>query len=257
MISVKEVSFQEIETLRIDHLSSLPEFQDLFLELQISCADLVVISHTGTSIGYAVMKGSVMLEFFVKSTSRSDICIHFSEIVKTCCVKRILVQSFDKVLITCSSRLYSYHEVGLLYRDFTQATIPKDPDISFRLANLHDLPFLMMQEDEVFDPKDMIPGAIEKNQIILCLNDEKIVGCGFITRIHPLWEYYDIGVWVVPTFRMHGYGAQIISRLKETCVNNRWIPVCGCGVENSGSQRTLEKNGFISNHRLLAFDVTE
>jgi len=256
MISVNRATLQEIETMRITRLSSLPEFQDLYLELQIPYAELVMLSHAGTSVGYVVMKGSMMLEFFVKDTSQSDVCLHFSEIVKTCGVENILVQSFDQVLIKCCSRFYSHQEVGLLYRDFTQVAIPKDPDISFRLATLHDLPFLLMQEDGVFEPKGMISGAIEKSEIILCMSSEKIVGCGFITRIHPLWAYYDIGVWVIPTFRMHGYATQIISTLVETCVNNHWIPICGCGVENLGSQRTLEKNGFISNHRLLAFDVT-
>ncbi|WP_319579409.1 GNAT family N-acetyltransferase [uncultured Methanospirillum sp.] len=255
MISVNGATLQEIETMRITHLSSLPEFQDLYLELQIPHADAVILSHCGTIIGYAITKGGVMLEFFVKETFGSDINFHFPEIVKTCNVERILVQSFDQVLMKCCSRMNSYHEVGLIYRDFTQVTIPGDPDLSFRLATLQDLPFLQMQEDEVFEPKDMISTAIEKSEIVLCLNGEMILGCGFITRIHPLWAYYDIGVWVSPEFRLRGYAARILSWLKETCVNNCWIPVCGCGVENIGSQRTIEKNGFISNHRLLSFDV--
>ena len=257
MISVKKVSLQDINTMRIEHLKSLPESQDLFLELQIRHADAVEFAYSGNTVGYAILKGREMLEFFIQSTFQSDVCLKFPEIVKSCCVGTILVQSFDQVLLSCCSRIYPYHEVGILYRDYTQVTIPKNPDISFRPATIHDLPYLLMQEDEVFEPNDMISGSIEKNEIILCLNSKEIVGSGFITRIHPLWEYYDIGVWVVPAFRRLGYGTQILSRLKETCIKKSWVPVCGCGIENHSSKLTLKKNGFISNHRLFGFDVTE
>jgi len=257
MISNNETTLQNIDALRIEHLSSLPEFQDLFLELQIPHAKVVELFHNGTCIGYAIIKERVMLEFSVVSSFQSEICRHFSEIIKICDVDTILVKSFDRVLMACCSRLYSYREIGLLYRDFTQIKSPKTPELSFRPAVLRDLPFLLMQEDEVFEPKDMLSGSLEKGEIILCLNGEKIVGCGFLTRIHPRWEYHDIGVFVVPEFRMQGFGTQIISYLIDICTNNNWIPVCGCGIDNYGSQRTLEKCGFVSRHRLLSFAVTK
>lgn len=256
MISVNETTLQDIDALRMEHFSSLPKFQDIFLELQIPHSNGVELSHDGNSIGYAIMKGSVMLEFFVNNKFQSDICLHFPAIVKTCGVETILVQSFDKVLMTCCSWWYSGQVIGFLYRDFTRLPIPKNPDIAFRAATSLDLPYLLMQEDEVFEPKDRLPVSLEKGEIILCLKGKNVVGCGFITRIHPQCDYYDVGVWVVPTLRRHGYGTGIISWLTEICNNNCWTPVCGCGVDNFGSQRTLEKNGFMSHHQLLAFNMT-
>lgn len=255
MISVRETTLQDIEVMRMEHIRSLPEFQDLFLELQIPYADVMELSYNGNSIGYTIIKGRVMLEFFILGRFQSNLCVHFPSIVKTCGIDTILVQSYDRLLMMCCSRLYPYQVVGLLYRDFNRLEIPKNVEISFRSATLSDLPFLLMQEDEVFEPKDRLPVSLENGEIIICLNGEKIVGCGFITRIHPLWNYYDVGVWVNPTSRMHGYGTQIICRLTETCDNNCWIPICGCGIENPGSRRILEKNGFNSNHHLLAFEV--
>lgn len=132
----------------------------------------------------------------------------------------------------------------------------KNTEILFRQANRNDLPFLQVQEDEVFEPKELLPVSLDKGEIILCLKDDNIIGCGFITRIHPLWEYYDVGVWVSPAYRMKGYGTRIISWLLEICNNNSWIPICGCEINNQGSEGILEKNGFTSNHQLLAYDVT-
>lgn len=200
------------------------------------------------------MKERVMLEFFIFSNSLPP-DMDLSKIVNTCGIDTILVQSYDRGLMTYCSCLYSYQVIGLLYRNFTRVTIPQNPEITFRSATQRDLPFLLKQEDEVFEPKDQLPISLERGEIIFGLIDENIVGCGFITQIHPLWDYYDVGVWVVPAFRMHGYGTLIISRLTEFCNNNGWIPICGCGVDNHGSQRILEKNGFISHHRLLAFNV--
>jgi GNAT superfamily N-acetyltransferase len=256
MIFIKETTLLDIDVMRMEHLRSLPEFQDLFLELQIPHARVVEISQTGNRIGYVIVKGRVMLEFFVIHHFQSDICKHFFEIVKICGVDTILVQSFDRVLMACCSRLYSSHVIGLLYRDFTRLTTPENPDISFRPANQKDLPFLMMHEDGVFEPKDRLPVSLEKGEIIIFLTGETIIGCGFITRIHLQWDYYDLGVWVVPAFRGHGYGTRIISRLTVICDNNGWIPVCGCGVDNLGSQRVLEKNGFKCHYQLLEFNVT-
>lgn len=255
MISFRETTLRDIDAMRIEHLSSLPEFQDEFLELQIARADVIELSYAGNSIGYVIRNGGVMLEFFVLSSLQSDISNYFTGIVKTCGIKTILVQSFDRVLMMCCSQWYSHQVVGLLYRDFTRLPIPKSGEISFRPADRNDLPFLQVQEDDVFEPKEMLPLSLEKGEIILCLKGDSIVGCGFITQIHRLWQYYDVGVWVSPVYRLNGYGTRIISRLIEICVNNSWIPVCGCGIQNMGSRRILEKNGFTSNHRLLAYEV--
>lgn len=46
MISVTQTTLKDITALRNEHLCSLPEFQDLFLELQIPHAKVMLISYT-------------------------------------------------------------------------------------------------------------------------------------------------------------------------------------------------------------------
>ena len=255
MISVREGALREIEAMREAHLHSLLQVQDLYLELQIPDARVVEISVEGTQIGYAILNGRVMLELSLTDRFQSDLCNIVPEIVKSCRVETILVQSFDEGLLACCSRRYRCQVIGLLYRDRVRIRNPQKPGVSFRTACPDDLPFLLMQEDEVFEPKDRNPSAVSEGGIILCIEGGECVGCGFITRIHPLWDCRDVGIWVAPAYRKKGYGTGIISRLTEICEEYGWTPVCGCGVDNHGSRRVLEKNGYISHHQLIACDV--
>lgn len=256
MISIRETPLREIGMMREDHLNSLTQVQDLFLELQIPGSRVVEIAEDEVRIGYAILNGRVMLEFHLIGPSQSDLCRIVPEIVKACGVETILVQSFDEKLMACCSRLYPCQVTGLLYRDRFPEKRPQNPEVSYRPATPYDLPFLLDQEDEVFEPKSLIPSAVSEGGIILCIRDRQYVGCGFITRIHPLRKYRDVGVWVAPAYRDQGYGTGIISRLTEICDEHGWIPVCGCGMDNHGSRRVLEKNGFVSHHRLCVCDVT-
>lgn len=65
MIPGRETTLRDIDRMRVDHISSLPEFQDLFLKLQIPDVNGVDLPYSGTSIGYTIIKESVMLEFFL------------------------------------------------------------------------------------------------------------------------------------------------------------------------------------------------
>ncbi len=255
MISVSETTLRDIEAMRGEHLHSLLQVQDLYLEQQIPDAKFLEISLDGTRIGYAIMNEAVMLELHLTDRYQSDLCMHLPAIVKACRGETILVQSFDEGLMACCSRLYPCQVAGLLYRDRIKNRIPQKPGVSYRPAGPDDLAFLLMQEDEVFEPRGLIPSAVSEGGIILCIKDGTCVGCGFITRIHPLREFRDVGVWVAPAYRNQGYGTGILSQAIEICDENRWIPICGCGVDNHGSQKVLEKNGFISHHRLIACDV--
>ena len=56
---------------------------------------------------------------------------------------------------------------------------------------------------------------------------------------------------VVEVYRRKGIGAYIITQLKERCYGKNLIPMACCDVENIASKKTLEKSGFITNHRIL------
>jgi RimJ/RimL family protein N-acetyltransferase len=127
--------------------------------------------------------------------------------------------------------------------------------LEVRFAEDADLPYLLRQNDEVFEPKHLLGSFIKNKGISLFEKDKIIAGCGFLTQIHSKYNYYDIGVWVNPEFRNRGYATQIVSYLKDYCLKNNVLPVCGCSAENIASQKTLAKAGFISTHELIEFTI--
>jgi len=76
-----------------------------------------------------------------------------------------------------------------------------------------------------------------------------------LIRVHADWDYYDIGMWVHPNFRKLGIATVIVSWLKDKYLKNNWKPICGCAIDITGSQKTLEKNGFVSKYKLIEFNV--
>jgi RimJ/RimL family protein N-acetyltransferase len=138
----------------------------------------------------------------------------------------------------------------------TDRGIQPSAGLSFRYAILADLPYLNQQEDEVFEPKELLEDNIKNNEVIICERDNVVIGCGFITQVVSGFKYYDLGVWVNPDCRRKGYAVQIMIYLKSFCFKNVWIPICGCSADNIASQRMLSKVGFISNHKLLEFCIT-
>jgi RimJ/RimL family protein N-acetyltransferase len=70
-------------------------------------------------------------------------------------------------------------------------------------------------------------------------------------------DFYDIGMWVNCDFRNKGYAARIIAHLKGYCLEHNVVPICGCAVDNLASRKTLEKNGYISKHDLIEFEISK
>ena len=72
-----------IESLRNKHLKSLPEFQELYLELMIPNADKYLLIEESDEIGNAIIKKNrILIEFFLStlfpSLKDSNICFIFS-----------------------------------------------------------------------------------------------------------------------------------------------------------------------------------
>ena len=122
-----------------------------------------------------------------------------------------------------------------------------------RYAQIGDLPFLISQDDEVFEPKEHLEVNVNRKEIIICEKNSLIVGCGFLTQIAEDFDYFDLGVWVNPDHRRKGYAVWIMQYMRSLCLNSGWVPICGCSAENHASQKMLSKIGYVCNHKLLEF----
>lgn len=252
-----KTNIEEINLYRIDYLKSLPVFQDIFLEFLIRDSISFKILNCNATIGYMIISpDKILLELYVQDQFIHLFREHFGEAIEKLEIRRIYCKSFDHFLLDlCISKHYQYQLIGCLYRDYFDNEINISNDLSIRYANESDLPFLLQQDDEVFEPKELLVFFVKNNQVLVFEKKQATVGCGFITQVHQMWNCYDLGVWVHPDFRRKGYATQIISYLKKTCLNIHGIPVCGCDIKNIASQKTLLKAGFISKHKLIEFTI--
>lgn len=258
MITTIKTSFNDIEQARKSHLGSLPVFQDYYLELLCSQSEPHLILVSVQVAGYMLIApDNRLVEFELNARYYQFASQILNSIIRLFKIKQIYCQSFDALLLSsCLENNFSHETIGLLYRDMAQNNDLSIPDISYRYANINDLPFLLSQDDEVFEPKELIRDFITKKNILFFEKNNQVLGCGFLTLTHPSWNYCDIGVWVNPQFRRQGIACHILTVLKKMCIENNDIPLCGCDVNNINSQKTLAKCGFASKHKLIVFKTT-
>lgn len=259
MIKIIKSNLDELEFLRIEYLDSLPVFQDVYLEFIVNESDCYKLLSDNQPIGYVIVSSdNIMLELFIETKYSTNSIDIFNVIVNELSIRSVYCKSFDfQLLDCCLTNTLSYSIIGCLYRDFIDIGIQRKSDLSFRYANSSDLHFLYKQDDEVFEPKELLDTFIRDKGIIILQLADSIIGCGFLTQIHPKYKYYDIGVWVSPEYRMKGYATQIMLYLKDLCLNNYWISICGCDIQNIASQKMLKGLGCICRYKMIEFDVNK
>lgn len=331
-IRINKTDYQAILEMRNEYLTSLPKFQDLYLEIVVKDSDYYLLLSEFQTIGYAVVNDSnTLVEFYVCAKYLKESCWQeegdftyqtkvnercnelFKTILSECKIEQILCKSFDMQLMNCCNANRLPHTVqGILYREFSAplsspennshvtasthltdnshladnshlieispitdnspltASTPltdnsrladnfvannflDSANVVMRYAQISDLPILISQDDEVFEPKEHLVVNVNRKEIIIFEKNSLIVGCGFLTRIAEDFDYFDLGVWVNPDHRRKGYAVWIMQYMRSLCLNSGWVPICGCSAENHASQKMLSKIGYVCNHKLLEF----
>jgi len=104
-----------------------------------------------------------------------------------------------------------------------------------------------------FADPDITADLIRRGGLLLYRRGGEILGCGLAEPVIPGRADVDIGMVVAPAHRGHALGAYIIAHLKRACLERGERPICGHHVDNLASQRSLERAGFASRHRLVEF----
>jgi GNAT superfamily N-acetyltransferase len=259
MISVK-TTLDSIQQLRNDYFNSLPEFQELYIEMMIPEADYFLLRVDGRDAGYFIRnKEGVLIEFylFVKFIPRSQ--ESFNRILNELQIREIYCKSFDALLLTsCLSCQLSYSVMGALYRDYASSLTENDPGISMVKSTLSSTELWMNQDKsirELFETEKQLAGFIQSENVFEFYKTNELIGCGMIIRTITGWDYCDLGVWVKPSQRGHSYGSQIILKLRNFALRHNLKPSCGCAIDNIASRKAIEKSGFVSKHKLIHFKI--
>ncbi|MCG8698502.1 MAG: GNAT family N-acetyltransferase [Bacteroidales bacterium] len=251
----------DIEKLRYKYLQTLSQFQEIYLELMITDANIYGLQYNNNQVGYCIItKGHIIVEFYVDKEYFPISSNLLSYAVKELSAQSIYCKSFDSLLLNSSIKLgYPLSIIGIIYRDSVEADITINPQLDIKLANQDDVPLILQQDDdlvELYDTKKLLNHFIDNKNLYLFRKDNQLLGCGTIIRVHKKWPHHDIGVWVHPSYRKQGYASQIVTYLKNYCLAKSYIPTCSCDINNIASQKTLQKCGYRSQHSLIEFKTT-
>lgn len=253
-----KTSLDKIAKFRIDYLNSLPEFQELFIELMISVSEYFIFQVDNNVAGYAIRNNNgVLIEFYLSEEYIPESDKFFRQVLKDLKIREIYCKSFDSLLLSnCLLSSLSYSLLGVLYRDYSGARIKRDSEIKIEKADYSSISFLQSQDDsikELFGTEEQLADFIQNENVFMFYKKEDFVGCGMVLRTNLNWDYCDLGVWVEPSKRGNSIGSQIILNLREFAISEDLVPSCGCAIDNIASQKTIEKSGFVSKYKLIKF----
>lgn len=201
MINLLEVTDNEIDELHNEYLKSLPEFQELYLELMFIDALFYKIIDNNELIGHAIKTPqNVLIEFYIKERFIPKSSAYFNLTIQELSIKNIYCKSFDYLLLNCCIiESLPYSLVGSLFRDFQEPTTRKQNILSIHHATESDIPFILKQKDdliELYETVELLTAFIKNENVFLFYDNDNLVGCGTIIRTHKNWNYHDLGVWV-------------------------------------------------------------
>jgi GNAT superfamily N-acetyltransferase len=243
-------------SLRTAYLNSLPEPQELFVENLVKAGICWTVLRDQREIGYAVIGSDGMLvELYLSEAQAVHLTAAFDVLVGICGVRGVLAKSFDAdLLFVALSRPSQPRTLGLMYRSITDDGFVGSVDINPRAATRRDVPQLLQLGADFFDGPDEIEDYISSDGLIVYeTGDGTALGAGVMKPVVLGRTDIDIGMVVHPEHRLSGHGAHIIAHLKAVCLTKKLRPICGCSIDNIGSQKTLERAGFASRHRVLEF----
>jgi hypothetical protein len=215
-----KTTLEHIINYRTSYFESLPEFQELFIELMIVESDFYLFQVENEEIGYAIINSEgVLIEFYVKDKFLSTSNILFQQIINTLFISDIYCKSFDSLLLSnCLRNSFQYSILGILYRDYYGSLVKTDTAIKMRRSVLPSAALLLSQDDSIkvlFDTEQQLLDFIRNEYVFEFYKNDELIGCGIIVRTNSNFEFCDLGVWVNPSKRGSYFGTQIILNLRK------------------------------------------
>ena len=109
MMKIIKTEIEKVLKFRSAYFVSLPEFQELFLEILVRESLFFSINAHNADIGYAIIsKDGVLLEFYIDNKYMNESLVCFNKIIDDLDVKEIYCKSFDSLLLN-NCVLCSFH----------------------------------------------------------------------------------------------------------------------------------------------------
>ncbi|WBW95169.1 GNAT family N-acetyltransferase [Oceanirhabdus sp. W0125-5] len=211
------------------------------------------IKHDKKMVGhFFVDEDKTLVQFYVSREYYNNAPEIFNNIIKSNKVKKAAVPTKEVDYLTLCLDSQKSLEVDMYLFEDNQNMNHKFNTFSsstFRLANKGDIDSIRLKCDDAYD--GYYENLIENDNLFVLYDGNSLLGIGEFRIIRSNEKYGDIGVVVAEEYRRRGIGTYIIKKLKEHCYSKGLKPMACCDIENLASKSTLEKAGFIANHRVL------
>lgn len=248
MLTFSHVSAQP-NLMRERNLASLPEPQEWFLEELVRDGEVWEVPGKA----YAVFHGSTLVEFY-----SDDAPIGSESLVqlRTCRpFDTALCKSFDLTLLNASKALgCRVQEAAFLFRRRVPIELTTPEGFRLMKAETHDYDQALRLGGDFFSGQDELEQLIKSDALWMALHHSQMVGCGVTYPLGAPFDAVDIGMVISKDRRNCGFGTALVAALADFVESQGLRPICGCAKDNLASRATLEKAGFVSEHRLLRLE---
>ena len=249
-----------LSNLRKQYFESMPEFQELYIELMVPDSNAYTITIDNRLAGYLIVSTQmVLIEFYLNNDYVSVAHDVLRDAVTSLAVTNIYCKTFDFLLLgSCLRNGFHYQVAGLLFRHYNHPLVEKISSLVMMQSGVESIPLLTSQDcsiHELFETAQQLEQFIVNEQVFEFYSENKLVGCGMIIKTHSNFCFCDLGVWVHPSKRGKGIAANILLLLREHALKQGFLPSCGCAIDNLASQKAIVKSGYLSKYQLLDFEV--
>jgi predicted acetyltransferase len=270
MIDLKQLdNLDQIQPLKEAYLSSLVFPMDSYWETAVvGRAPHWLIEVDGQQAGYcAICNDKRLLQFFVADPFLAMASELFAFIIKGNLVQTASAGTFEPTYLAhCLDHQRQVEVRSYLFQDHKRVEPFLDgfTAAQFKLAVAADAQKLATfydQNNEFADTEAIINGfgsrlnyarsLIDQGQVYILVDKNELIGVGECRISASQAPYADLGMITSSKQRRQGIGSYILAKLKQHCYQRGAKPICSCAANNLPSRKTIEKAGFITQHRLL------
>ena len=257
MYFIKKINKEDIEEMRKGYYTNLTApMDDMWEEGIIPNGNFFTVTQDEFIVGYFVLDSEgVMIAFYVKE--KEEATEIFKTIVAEKKIQKAYASTYDQLFYDqCNKLKKNILDNTFIYRLKGEVVIdPPFENIDVVKGTMDDFEEILSHYvDGTGGPEEWLRGYLTKwvdnNGIIVFKSGNKIIGTGEIRPSISSHGYVNIGMVVAKEFRKKGVATYIINILTKMSKEKGYKPISSTTIDNIGSQRTLEKNGYECYHKI-------
>lgn len=251
-IQIKPITCEQaIEEIRV-HANGLCSPFDSYYEAHLLKSEYFQLFIDGEAAGLTgVFEKQLLTYFAVEPAFRRESQRLFQEAKRLQEVTSAYVYTADELYLahvletakTVNQQAYFFKCEGL-----NPEPPQPDEDFEIRLAAPSDFELALAHTGDFFDE---LENQINRGDIFVGTMKGQIVAYGIIEKSKLINQTASIGMIVLETERLKGYGTKTLRALKRHCESQSLRVIAGCWYYNHQSKKTLEAAGLYSQTRLL------